>query len=984
MCSGPTNKYSLRIALAYAGISAAWILFSDRAVAAFAADKELIVRLSTLKGWVFVAITALLLFLLLRRQLETVARAAVASSKAEAARAIAETQQELAREAAVSASNRLTAATLGTHLGTWEWDMVSKRVLFDAQMHEIYGLAPGAFGGSTDAWMQLLHPDDRDHVRQLNRTIAGGQREFHTQFRIVRTDGQVRHVEIHALVLRDRSGRPVRLTGINLDVTERVLAEQRYRLLADNISDVLWVVDLDTGRYTYVSPSIVRLRGCTPEDLVGKSIEHGLSPTAVALVRGKMPPLLHAFLAGDPSAVTHVHELEQIRADGSTVWTEIATNFVRNDRGGVELVGVTRDISKRHAAEEALCTNTARMAHAEEVAGIGHWTIILATSLVEGSDNAARLFGLPLGRQWPLSRIQELILPEYQAGVSEALRILVEQGKSYDVVFKLRRADDGAICTFHARGELDAARRIAFGIFHDITEQRRAEEQLHLRSAALEASALSISITDERGALEWINPAFTALTGYSAAEALGRRLNQLIRSDRQTAEFYQQIQSTILAGDTWHGELISQRKEGASIPVEQTITPVRDGDGRVAHFIVIAQDITERRRLQEEALRSQRLDSVGRLAGGIAHDLNNILSPILMAPSILRETVTDPGSREVLDSIEVSANRGAAIIRQLLTFSRGGTGGKHLPVQLLHVVRDMITMIRETFPKNILVRTELQADAWAVDGDATQLHQVLMNLCVNARDAMPEGGVLTLALENVELDAAAVAGQPGAAPGPYVMLGVLDTGCGIEPEHLDKVFDPFFTTKEIGKGTGLGLPTALGLIRAHRGFVQIRSQLRSGTQARVYLPASPAACPIAHAPDTALPPRGRGECILIVDDEENVRRVTTRILEQHGYRVIAASDGAEAFSRFQEHRTTVRLILTDLLMPIMDGATFVRAVHRLDSSVPVVAVSGYASDDETLKLGIDVAAYITKPYLRSVLLRTIAVALEAGVSGKPT
>ncbi len=977
MRMGPTTKRSLRIALVYAAIAAAWVLFSDRAAAALASDAAMLVRLGMLKGWLFIVVTAALLFLLCRRQLDMIVRATLVRERAEVARSLAEKQQMLACEAAASAASRLSVAASGAHIGTWEWDMAGGRVLFDAQMHEIYGLAPGAFAGTTDAWMLLLHPDDREQVRRLNRTIADGQREFHTQFRIIRTDGQVRHVEIHAQVARDGSGRPVRVSGINLDITERVVAERRYRFLTDNISDVLWVVDTDTGCYTYVSPSIVRLRGCTPESLVGKSIEYGLSPASVALIRERMQPLLKAFLEGDPSVVAQTHDIEQIRVDGTKVWTEVATTFIRNDRGGVEIIGVTRDISARHAAEQALRASAVRLAHAEEIAGIGHWTLHIETSQVDGSDNAARLIGFPPGRRWSLAQIRDLILPEYREQVSAALRAVVEDGKPYDIVYKLRRADDGAIATVHARGERDAARRVVFGMIQDITAQRRAEEQRRLRSAALDASALSITIVDAVGCIEWVNPAFTALTGYKAEEAQGKHLNELLRSDRHSPEFYLQIQSTVAAGNTWHGEMFERRKDGAQIPVEQTVTPVRDDEGRVAHIIIIGQDISERQRLQEQVLRAQRLDSIGRLAGGIAHDLNNILSPILMAPSILRETVVDPSAREVIDTIEVSANRGAAIIRQLLTFSRGsGAGGNRLPVQLLDVVRDMVAMIRETFPKNILTRTELPCTPWLVEGDATQLHQVLMNLCVNSRDAMPEGGILTLSVENAELDAAAVAGHAGVAPGPFVVLGVTDTGCGIDPEYLDKIFDPFFTTKEVGKGTGLGLATALGLVRAHGGFFQIRSNSGSGTQVRVCLPAAPDALCSAPAAEPELPPRGQGELILVVDDEENVRRVTTRILERHGYRVITANDGAEAFSRFQEHRTTIRLVLTDLLMPIMDGATLARAIHRLDPAARVITVSGHAPDAAPLEVGTDVVALLPKPYPRAALLQAVAAALR--------
>ena len=976
MRAGTPFSQSLRIAALYALGSAGWILLSDRLAGTFIQDPDTLLLVNTLKGWFFVAVTALLLLLLVRRQLILTTAAANARANAEAARARAETQQKLACEAASSAASRLSVAAHGAHIGTWEWDMAGGRVLFDAQMHEIYGLAPGAFAGTTDAWLLRLHPDDREQVRRLNRTIAEGQREFHTQFRILRTDGQVRHVEIHAQVVRDGSGWPLRVSGINLDITERVVAEQRYRFLTDNISDVLWVVDTDTGCYTYVSPSVFRLRGCTPESLVGKSIEYGLSPTSVALIRERMQPLLKAFLAGDPSAVALTHDIEQLRADGTKVWTEVATTFIRNDRGGVEIIGVSRDISERYAAEQALRASALRLAHAEEVAGIGHWTFHIETAQVDGSGNAARLCGLPPGRLWALAQINDLILPEYREQTTEALRAAAEDGQPYDLVYKLRRADDGAIATVHARGERDAEQRVVFGTIQDITAQRASEEQLRLRSAALESSALSVTITDAVGCVEWINPAFVALTGYQTEETLGKRLNQLIRSDRHSTEFYLQIQSTILAGNTWHGEMFERRKDGTQIPVEQTITPVRDDEGRVAHIIVIGQDIAERRRLQEQALRAQRLDSVGRLAGGIAHDLNNILVPILMAPAVLRDELTDPAALEILDSVETSANRGAAIIRQLLTFSRGGgAGGERLPVQLRHIVGDMVSIIRETFPKNIVTRTDLPSEPWLVAGDATQLHQVLMNLCVNSRDGMPTGGTLTITLENVELDAAAVASHPGTAPGPHLLLGVFDTGTGIPADHLDKVFDPFFTTKAVGQGTGLGLATALGIVQSHRGLIQIGSRPGAGTQVRVYLPAVPAAS--APAPEAAAAPLplGHGELILLVDDEDNIRRITRSSLEQQGYRVLAASDGAEALACFQQHHATIRVVLTDLLMPFMDGHGLIQAVRQIDPTMCIIAVSGHAAEPDP-NLPATVSAFLAKPYSRHQLLQTVAAVLD--------
>ena len=1092
MGSGTPHSQSLRIAAGYAIVGACWILFSDRIANALVQDPGALLRVNTLKGWCFVAVTALLLHLLVRRQLVRITGETAARADAEAGRARAERQREFAREEAVAAGQRLALATRAARIGTWELDVATGRVLGDEQMYMIYGYCPGEIPGTLAAWMDRIHPDDRSMLnRRIQAALDGGQ-EYHPLFRLLLPDGQIRFVEGHATVQRGPEGRPLRLIGVNWDITDRVLAEQRYRLLADNIGDVLWTLDLDTRRFTYVSPSIEKLRGYTPAEVLNQSLEDCLAPASLALVNATLPARVQAFLTGDPAAVTQVQEIEQYHRNGSTVWTEVVTTLLLKPSGGLEVIGVTRDISQRRAAELALSVSSQRLRHAEELAGIGHWSIQLDTGAVEGSAGAARIYGLNRDR-WDLATVQAIPLREYRVGLDEALRALVAEGRPYDELFKIRRPDTGAVVSIHSRAEYDAATGTVFGVFQDITAQeqaleavrtseaklrllvsnapvvlfqidaagifgmsegrgleklglrsgqvvgqsvfdvyrevpeivdqvraalegrtiqeittvgatvfeisyhpladadgritdviglavditarKQAEAQLRLHGAALAAAAHAIAITDARGLIEWVNPAFTKLTGYSPEEAVGCELGKLGQSGQQTGDYYRHLWPTIAGGDTWHGELVDLHKDGTPIAEEETITPVRDEQGRIAHYIVVKQDITERRRLQEQVLRSQRLDSVGRLAGGIAHDLNNILVPILMAPGVLRETITDPSAHEILDTLEASAKRGAAIIRQLLTFSRG-SGGQRVPVQVSAIVGDMVAIIRETFPKSIRTGTHMPAEPWLVEGDPTQLHQVLMNLCVNSRDSMSDGGTLTIELENIELDAAALAGRPGTVPGPYLRLGVFDSGIGIAADQLDKVFDPFFTTKEVGKGTGLGLATVLGIVQAHHGFVQISSKIGAGTQVRVYLPAAPGAiAPVVDTEPSKLR-RGRGELILIVDDEDNVRRLTRRILEDQGYRVITAGDGAEALARFQQHRESIQLILTDLIMPFMDGAEFIQSLRKLDPGVRIVATSGAASGLSSGLSDLDtVSTFLPKPYSRLALLETVAAAL---------
>ena len=966
-------KPSLRIAATYAVLGAVWILASDRLAAALVTDPAVLVRVNTLKGWGFVLITAALLHHLIARQLRRTAEATAARTAAEAARTHAEGQQALAREAASAAAHRLLLAGKAAHLGTWEWELAKDRLQCDEPMHLLYQVQPGQRPATFAAWTDLIHPEDRERIRKLVQATLDGRQEYHTQFRVLWPDGQVRHLESHALVLRDSAGQPLRMLGVNWDITERVRTEQRYRILAENAGDVLWIVDLGTRCYTYVSPAIFRLRGCRPEDLVGRPLEHGLSAESIALIHRLLPARLEAFLRGDPAAVTQNNELEQLRADGSTVWTEIVTTFLHNDRGGIDIVGVTRDIARRYAAEQALARSTARLAHAEEIAGIGHWTYHLDRHVFEGSANAARLCGLPPNQSCPREQIQELTLPEFRPQVSAAMHALVAEGRPYDIAYPIRRPGDGAIAHIHSRAEYDAATHTVFGTIQDITEREHTLAALRASEAKFRLLVSNAPVVlfqiGADGRFRLSEGAGLARLGLRPGEVVGRSVFDVYRDHPQIAE---QIR-TALAGQPVHGST-----QVGDTWFEMFYNPMTDAAGTVTDIIGLAIDITERRHLHEQLLRSQRLDSVGRLAGGIAHDLNNILAPILMAPSLLRESVADPSAREILDAIETSANRGAAIIRQLLTFSRGGAGGERAPVRLAAIVRDMVAIIRETFPKNIVTRTDLPAALWLVAGDATQLHQVLMNLCVNSRDAMPAGGELTLTAENVELDAAAVAGHPDARPGPHVLLAVFDTGAGIAPEHLDKVFDPFFTTKEVGKGTGLGLATALGIVRDHHGFIHVASRPGAGTQVRVYLPAVPAAAPVPPAPETALPPRGRGELILVVDDEDNARRITRRLLEHHGYRVLVAGDGTEALALFQQHRSAVRLVLTDLIMPVMDGAALVRALHQTAPDARIIAMSGHAPAEHPLQIGTEIAAFLPKPFLRRPLLEAVAAALRHG------
>ena len=512
-------------------------------------------------------------------------------------------------------------------------------------------------------------------------------------------------------------------------------------------------------------------------------------------------------------------------------------------------------------------------------------------------------------------------------------------------------------------------RQLLLTVLHDVSERNRMDEQLRQLSRAVEQSPASIIITDPGGNITYANARFTELTGYTFAEAVGQKTN-LLKSGEMPAEIYEQLWQTIKAGKEWRGEFHNKKKNGALYWESASISPITNEAGKITHFLAIKEDITEKRQLAAQFLRAQRLESIGHLAGGIAHDLNNILAPILLSVEFLREEVKSEEGLSMLETLETSARRGADIVKQVLTFAKG-VEGRHVLLQPGHLVKETAKIIRETFPKGITLKTDLLKSHWMVSGDATQLHQVLLNLSVNARDAMPQGGTLGLAIEDVLLDADAIRFIPGAKPGPYVQLKVSDTGTGIPPEIADKIFDPFFTTKGLEKGTGLGLSTVLGIVKSHGGFIQFDSTA-GGTEFKLYLPAQTEAASLAEEKSTKSLLRGQGEQILIVDDEDAVRSITRRVLEANGYRTLMASNGMEAIALCTEKGSQIDLVLTDLNMPGMDGTATILAIRKLNPQARIIVITGAGLNNETLSSKeLNVADFLNKPFDAPLLLKIV-------------
>lgn len=416
------------------------------------------------------------------------------------------------------------------------------------------------------------------------------------------------------------------------------------------------------------------------------------------------------------------------------------------------------------------------------------------------------------------------------------------------------------------------------------------------------------------------------------------------------------------------------RPDGSIIPADGKGAPIRY-EGEIAYQFVF-RDLTEQKKLEAQFLRAQRMESVGKLASGLAHDLNNVLGPNLMSVQLLREKTSDPRSHSLLASIETSTRRGIGIVRQLLTFGRG-VEGKRVRLNPRVLVEDIARMSQETFPKSITVTTNLSRHLWPIMGDVTQLQQVLLNLCLNARDAMPQGGKLTLKAADVQVDEQFVGMNPDAKLGPHVVFAVSDTGCGIEPAILDRIFDPFFTTKEPGKGTGLGLSTALGIVKSHGGFFHVASDVGRGAEFKMFLPAVTDSETEPDALELLIPTRGQGELILVVEDEAALRPVIQQTLENNGYQVVLAGDGSEAIGLYRQRQPEIKAVLADLLMPGVDGLATIRALIDINPRVLVVAMSGLLVDPPELQaMGENVRAFLAKPFTSAELLSALKATLS--------
>jgi PAS domain S-box-containing protein len=632
------------------------------------------------------------------------------------------------------------------------------------------------------------------------------------------------------------------------------------------------------------------------------------------------------------------------------------------------------EIIERRRAAEALRQSEERYHSLFQENPLPTWLIDLDTTrFVAVNAAATQKYGFT-AEEFAAMNLTDLYLPE---DIPDLMTCFTPENRNKPVAGKIMRhkLKNGSMIFVEVVSRIIVidGRELKLAVTEDITERKLAQDRIRDQAALLDLASDAIVVRDVEGCIQFWNKGAERLYGWTAQEAVGSPLAKLFSKEDMRA--LRSAEQELEARGEWNGELRKRTQHGQEIFVASRWTLVRDENGKARSILMISSDITEKKRLETQFLRAQRMEGIGTLATGMAHDLNNILAPILMSAGTLRWDMSANDKELAISRIETSVKRGAAIIQQVLTFGRG-INGDRVPVQPGEIVEEVCKIVGQTFPKDIVIASELAPGLWPVVGDRTQIHQVLLNLCVNARDAMLKGGRLSIKAANVTLREPKQALPNPAQPGLYVCLQVCDTGSGIPACDRERIFDPFFTTKEVGKGTGLGLSTVLGIIKSHRGVISVSSEIGQGTIFEVLLPASAEAAAKTAAPAPVELPRGDGETVLIVDDEPDIISGMSVALQNQNYRVLIAKNGQEAIDSIKTNGKSVNIVVTDLMMPEMDGLTLIRGLRASNPDLCIIASSGLSADaggraraQELHSMGV--RSFLSKPYTAEKLLTAL-------------
>ena len=943
-----TKTIAVKATLLYLLLAVLWIWFSDQAIVLLFNDVQTIIWAQTSKGWLFVALTSAALFVLLHREISRYERAS-----------------DSLRASEQYLGSIFRAAPVGI-------GMVRNRVIITVNDHlcTMTGYERGELVGRNS---RLLYPSDSEYEAvgaEKYRQIA----EYDTgavTTRWVRKDGTILHVLLNssALALGDLSA-GVTFTAVDITASTRAAQilrerEERYRSLIELAVDGILLCNQE-GVILDGNSAMCALLGMERDTFIGKRM--------AAL------PLTPASATADPfdadllqQGQTVLSERTLVQRNGSERSLEMRTKMMPD--GSYQ--SIFRDITERKRTEQALRESEEKFASAFVASPDAININRLADGLfVEVSKGFTELTGYTREEVVGRTSLQLGIWydPADRERMTEELRT---QGfcENLEAVF---RRKDGSCGTglMSARPILLNGETHIISITRDITRRKQAEADLERLKVAIEQAGEAVVITEVTGDIVYANPAFSRVTGYAREEVLGHN-PRILKSGEHDGAFYEELWGIIASGHTWSGRVVNKKKDGTLYTEEATISPVFDQQGKIVNYVAIKRDITAQLKLEAQYLQAQKMESVGRLTGGVAHDFNNILAVITgycemaMAKAAPQQPVYSD-----LEKIYEAALRSTDIIRQLLAFSRKQAIVPKI-IDLNEMVAGMLKMLQRMIGEGIELIWSPGANLPSVKMDPAQIDQILANLCVNARDALDGSGTMTLRTGRVDLDATYCAGQNGIEPGTYVVLTVTDNGCGIDHEVREKIFEPFFTTKGLF-GTGLGLSTVYGIAKQNHGHVEVQSEPGQGTTFFVYLPAHDTGSVMATERIQEPPPLGKGETILLVEDDLSVLTLGQAMLESLGYRVQAAATPGEAMMLAKQKNMPIDLLVTDVIMPTMNGKELADRLTSQQPGLKVLFMSGYAADVITAKATLESdVPFLQKPFSIKTMADSIRSALAS-------
>jgi two-component system, cell cycle sensor histidine kinase and response regulator CckA len=838
--------------------------------------------------------------------------------------------------------------------------------------------------------LQAIHPDDVTIVMANIQQIA--EADEHTVldciFRLRQANGRYQYMQSWQRILnRDANGLPQEIIGCLYNITaqkemEAVLHErdQLINSVAEASPAVLYIYSLAQQRNIYANREVGQVLGYSPEELkqMGNrflaDLMHPQDWEGVADHLEKLSQYL-------PNQVIE-HEYRMRHKNGEWRWL-LGRELVlkRHEDGSIDqIVGIAQDITERKTAEHLLRQSEEQFRTIFTHSGLG---------IVIGGNDGRLLQTNPMFCQMIGYSEKELANETYvslshpEDAVKELQYLApLKSGQidSYQLEKRYRHKAGHYIwvlLTVAVVRNNDGTIKYFIGQAQDITTNKESEKELRKLSHVVEQSPVSVMVTNTNVEIEYVNPRFTQVTGYTLAEVRGKNPN-ILKSNKTPESTYQQMWQTLKAGQVWRGEFLNKKKSNELFWEEVSISPVLNDQGESSHYVAIKEDITERKLLEKQARYQERLASVGQLAAGIAHDFNNILA-VIMLYSQLMQTAENLDSRHKsrLDIIVQQAIRASELIQQILDFSRQAILEKR-PLDMVAVTQEMVRMLTRTMPENIVLKIDHDAELYTVNADPTRIQQILMNLCVNARDAMPLGGLLTIELSHLLVEAGRERPLTEMDNGSWVCIKISDTGIGIAEENLTHIFDPFFTTKQPGHGTGLGLAQVYGIVKQHDGHIRVDSVVGQGTHFFIYFPALFYSSMIQLNASINTLHSGSGQTILIVEDERIMRQTLSDILLKLGYKTIMAKDGAEALETLAQVKD-VDLILSDMVMPRMGGAELLQNLNQQQISLPVIILSGYAFHEDMRQLRhLGMKGWLSKPPDLEQLAQLIHAALVSG------